>query len=152
MFIEVPLGVSKFGRAYISSYVYNSPYMIPLIRREQNVRPLHRPQIMEHTTDMSTSIDINPLRGLEDSSLFVEFDRWFASDITVDRRVQHLRSFFQIILGITLMGWLGDKVIIFFKFFECCGFLYKFYLLNRNVSVSLQHIHEYFCLISEKQR
>ncbi|KDO48544.1 hypothetical protein CISIN_1g038659mg [Citrus sinensis] len=58
---------------------------------------------------MNTSVDINPLRGLEDCSLFVEFDRWFASDMTMVRRVQHPRSFFQILLGLTSMGWLGDE-------------------------------------------
>ena len=107
VFTEVPPGVSKFGRAYIPSYVYNSPYMIPPVRRGQNVRPLPRPQIMEHAIDMSTSVDVNPLRGLEDSSLFAEFDRWFAGDMTMVRRVQHPRSFFQIILGTASMGWLG---------------------------------------------
>ena len=75
VFTEVPPGVSKFGRAYIPYYVYNSPYMIPPVRRRQNVRLLPRPQIMEHAIDMSTSVDVNPLRGLEDSSLFAEFDR-----------------------------------------------------------------------------
>ncbi|XP_052289955.1 uncharacterized protein LOC127899855 [Citrus sinensis] len=123
VFTEVPPGVSKFGRAYILSYVYNSPYMIPPVRRGQNVRPLPRPQIMEHAIDMNTSVDVNPLRGLEDSSLFAEFDRWFTGDSRVRRRVQHPRSFFQIILGTTSMGWLGDE-----------------------------HIHEYLRLISEKQR
>ncbi|GAY53383.1 hypothetical protein CUMW_148890, partial [Citrus unshiu] len=123
VFTEVPPGVSKFGRAYIPSYVYNSPYMIPPIRRGQNVQPLPRPQIMEHAIDMSTSVDVNPLRGLEDSSLFAEFDRWFTGDSRVRRRVQHPRSFFQIILNISSMGWLGDE-----------------------------HIHEYLRLISEKQR
>ncbi|GAY63517.1 hypothetical protein CUMW_226240 [Citrus unshiu] len=113
----------SFGRAYIPSYVYNSPYIIPPVRRGQNVRPLPRPQIMEHAIDMSTSVDVNPLRGLEDSSLFAEFDRWFTGDIRVRRRVQHPRSFFQIILGTDSMGWLGDE-----------------------------HIHEYLRLISEKQR
>ena len=107
---------------------------------------------MTHAIDMSTSLDINPLRGLEDSSLYAEFDRWFAGDMTVNWRVQHPRSFFEIILGLTSMGWLGDEVSIFSKFFECCGFLYNFFLLNRNVYVPLQHIHEYFSLISEKQR
>ena len=72
--------------------------------------------------------------------------------MTVDRRVQHTQSFFQIILGLASMGWLGDEVIIFSKFFECCGFVYNFFLLNRNVFVPLQHIHEYFRLINEKQR
>lgn len=43
--------------------------------------------------------------------------------MTVDRRVQHPRSFFQVILGHVLMEWLGDE-----------------------------HIHEYFRLISEKQQ
>ncbi|KDO39925.1 hypothetical protein CISIN_1g037741mg, partial [Citrus sinensis] len=123
VFTEVPPGVSKFGRAYISSYVYNSPYMIPPVRRGQNVRPLPRPQIMEHAIDMNTSVDVNPLRGLEDSSLFDEFDRWFTGDSRVRRRVQHPRSFFQIILGTASMGWLGDE-----------------------------HIHEYLRLISEKQQ
>ncbi|GAY61666.1 hypothetical protein CUMW_211800 [Citrus unshiu] len=42
--------------------------------------------------------------------------------MTVDRRVQHPRSFFEILLGLASMGWLGDE-----------------------------HIHEYFRLISEKQ-
>ena len=32
VFTEVPLGVSKFGRAYLPAYVYNSPYMIPPVR------------------------------------------------------------------------------------------------------------------------
>ena len=38
VFTEVPPGVSKFGRAYIPSYVYNSSYMIPRLRRGKNVR------------------------------------------------------------------------------------------------------------------
>ena len=32
VFTEVPSGISKFGHAYITSYVYNSPYMIPPFR------------------------------------------------------------------------------------------------------------------------
>ncbi|GAY57097.1 hypothetical protein CUMW_176800 [Citrus unshiu] len=123
VFTKVPQGVSKFGRAYIPSYVYNSPYMISPLRRGKNTRPIPRPQIMAYAIDMNTSVDINPLKGLEDSSLFAEFDRWFAGDMTVVRRVQHPRSFFQILLGLASMGWLGDE-----------------------------HIHEYFRLISEKQR
>ncbi|GAY65250.1 hypothetical protein CUMW_239760 [Citrus unshiu] len=87
VFTEVPPGVSKFGRVYIPSYVYNSLYMIPPLRRGKNARPIPRPQIMDHEIDMNTSVDINPLRGLEDSSLFAEFDRWFTGDMTVDRRV-----------------------------------------------------------------
>ncbi|GAY45331.1 hypothetical protein CUMW_088670 [Citrus unshiu] len=80
--------------------------------RGQHVRPLPRPQIMEHAIDMSTSVDVNPLRGLEDSNLFAEFDRWFTGDSRVRRRVQHLRSFFEIILGTASMGWLGDEVFL----------------------------------------
>ncbi|GAY65255.1 hypothetical protein CUMW_239760 [Citrus unshiu] len=87
VFTEVPPGVSKFGRVYIPSYVYNSLYMIPPLRRGKNARPIPRPQIMDHEIDMNTSVDINPLRGLEDSSLFAEFDRWFTGDMTVDRRL-----------------------------------------------------------------
>ncbi|GAY61965.1 hypothetical protein CUMW_214120, partial [Citrus unshiu] len=119
VFTEVPPGVSKFGRAYIPSYSLHDSSG----QAGQNVRPLPRPQIMEHAIDMSTSVDVNPLRGLEDSSLFAEFDRWFTGDSRVRRRVQHPRSFFQIILGTASMGWLGDE-----------------------------HIHEYLRLISEKQR
>ncbi|GAY57337.1 hypothetical protein CUMW_178670 [Citrus unshiu] len=100
VFSEVPPGVSKSGRAYIPSYS---------LTRRQNVRPLPRPQILEHAIDMSTTVDINPLRGLEDSSMFAEFDRWFAGDMTVVRRVRHPRSFFEIFLGLTSMGWLGDE-------------------------------------------
>ncbi|GAY65194.1 hypothetical protein CUMW_239310 [Citrus unshiu] len=47
-----------------------------------------------------------------DSSLYAKFDRWFAGDITVDRKVLHPRSFFEIILGIASMGWLGDEVFL----------------------------------------
>ncbi|GAY59929.1 hypothetical protein CUMW_198230 [Citrus unshiu] len=123
VFTEAPPGISKFGQAYRPSYVFDNPHMIPLFKRGKNVRRLPPPQIMAHAIDMSTSLDINPLRELEDSSLYAEFDRWFAGDMTVDRRVQHPRSFFKIILGLASMGWLGDE-----------------------------HIHEYFRLISEKQR
>ncbi|GAY59192.1 hypothetical protein CUMW_192720 [Citrus unshiu] len=84
--------------------------MIPPVRRRQNIRPLPQPQILEHAIDMSTTVDINPLRGLEDSSMFAEFDRWFAGDMTVVRRVRHPRSFFEILLGLTSMGWLGDEL------------------------------------------
>ncbi|KAL9414817.1 hypothetical protein AB3S75_043139 [Citrus x aurantiifolia] len=40
VFFEVPPGVSKFSRAYIPSYVYNSPYIIPPLRRGKNARPI----------------------------------------------------------------------------------------------------------------
>lgn len=74
VFTEVPLGISKFGRAYRPSYVFNSPYMIPPFRRGKDVRPLPPPQIMDHAIDISTSVDINPLRGLENPSMYDEFD------------------------------------------------------------------------------
>ena len=94
---------------------------------------------------------LNLLRGLEDPSLYDEFDRWFTGDMTVDRRVQYSQSFFQVIFGHVSMGWLGDEVIIFlisFRVVDLCIYIF----LNRHVSVPLQHIHEYFLLISEKQR
>ena len=73
---------------------------------------------MDHAIDISTSVDINTLRELdintlrelEDPSLYDEFDRWFASDMIMDQRVQHMRSLFQVILGHTSMGWLGDEI------------------------------------------
>ena len=84
---------------------------------------------MDHVIDMSTSMDINPLKGLEDPSLYVEFDQWFAGDMTVDRRVQHSRSFFQVILGHASMGWLGDEVIFFlisFSVVDLCIIFFPF--------------------------
>jgi len=153
VFTEVPPGVSKFGRAYIPSYVYNSPYMIPPVRQRQNVRPLARPQIMEHAIDMSTTVDVNPLRGLWDSSLFAEFDRWFTGDSRVRRRVQHPRSFFETLLDTASMGWLGDEVFIFSKLYILLWICFtKIYHLHQNIVVSLKHIHAYLRLISEKQR
>ncbi|KAH9704054.1 ras-related protein RABC2a [Citrus sinensis] len=74
VFTEAPPGISKFGRVYRPSYVFNSPYMIPPFRGEKSVRLLPPPQIMDHAIDMSTSVDVNSLRGLEDSSLYDEFD------------------------------------------------------------------------------
>ena len=125
VFTEAPSGISKSGRAYRSSYVFNSPYMIPPFRREKNIRALPPPQIMDHAIDMSMSVDINPLKGLEDPSLYDEFNRWFTGDMTVDRRVQHSWSFFQVILGHASMGWLGDEVIFFlisFSVVDLCIF------------------------------
>ena len=78
---------------------------------------------MDHAIDMSTSMDINQLRGLEDPSLYDEFDWWFAGDMTVDRRVQHPWSFFQVILGHVSMEWLGDEIIYFlisFRVVDLC--------------------------------
>ena len=111
VFTEAPPGISKFGQKYRLSYVFYSSYMIPPFRRGKNVRRLPPPQIMAHAIDMSTTLDINPLRRLEDSSMNVEFHRWFAGDMTVDRRVQHPRSFFEIILGLASMEWQGGNYI-----------------------------------------
>ena len=86
VFTEVPPSISKFGLAYRPSYAFSNPYMIPSFRQEKNILSLPPPQIMDHAINMSTSVDINPLRGLEDPSLYHEFDRWFAGDMTVDRR------------------------------------------------------------------
>ena len=113
VFTEAPPGISKFSQAYRPSYAFNSPYMIPPFRRGKNVRRLLPPQIMDHAIDVSTSVDINPLKGLDDFSLYAEFDRWFVGNIIVDQRVQHPQSFFQVILGHASMGWLGDEVIFF---------------------------------------
>ena len=48
--------------------------MIPPFRQEKNVRRFPPPQIMDHAIDMSTSVDINTLRGLKDFSLYAKFD------------------------------------------------------------------------------
>lgn len=39
---------------------------------------------MDCENDKRMSVDINLLRGLEDPSLFDEFDQWFVGKITVD--------------------------------------------------------------------
>ncbi|KAH9783704.1 calcium-dependent protein kinase 24 [Citrus sinensis] len=72
---------------------------------------------------VNLSVDMNPLRGLEDSRLCEEFDQWFAGKIFVDRPVQQSLNFFEILMGNASMGWLGDE-----------------------------HIHTFYRLISEKQR
>ncbi|GAY65954.1 hypothetical protein CUMW_245020 [Citrus unshiu] len=100
VFSEVPPGVSKFGCAYIPSYVYNSPYMIPPLRRGKNARPIPRPQIMDHAQDMNTSVDINPRRGLEDSSLFANGSERPVPAVILSNT-----------LGLTSMGWLGNEHI-----------------------------------------
>lgn len=105
---------------------------------------------MGHAINRSTSVDVNSLRGLEDLSLYDEFDRWFASDIIVDRRVQQSHSFFQVILGHISIGWLGDKVNFFLISWSVVNLCIIFFVLNRHVSVPLQHIREYFHLINEK--
>ena len=146
VFIEVPPGISKFGRVYKLSYVFNSPYIIPQFKWGKSVRSLPSPQIIDHAIDMSTNVDINPLRGLEDPNLYDEFDRWLAGDMIVDRRVQNPRSFFQVILAHALMWWLGDEVIFFSNFFECRGFVYYFYPLKSTCFYSSTTYSQVFSL------
>ncbi|GAY61393.1 hypothetical protein CUMW_209640 [Citrus unshiu] len=120
---EAPPGVSKFGRPYRPSYIFGSPYFIPPFKRVRNVRPLPALNITDYEIDERSSVDMNPLRGLEDARLCEEFDQWFAGNIFVDRPVQQSRNFFEILMGNASMGWLGDE-----------------------------HIYTYYRLISEKQR
>ncbi|KAL9431391.1 hypothetical protein AB3S75_026552 [Citrus x aurantiifolia] len=123
IFTEAPPGVSKFRRPYRPSYIFGSPYFIPPFKRVRNVRPLPALNITDYEIDERSSVDMNPLRGLEDARLCEEFDQWFAGNISVDRPVQQSRNFFEILMGNASMGWLGDE-----------------------------HIHTYYRLINEKQR
>ena len=113
IFTEAPPGVSKFGRPYRPSYIFGSPYFIPPFKRVRNVRSLPGLNITDYEIDERSSVDMNPLRGLEDSRLCEEFDQWFAGNISVDRPVQQSRNFFEILMGNASMGWLGDEVSVF---------------------------------------
>ena len=88
IFTEAPPDISKFGRPYRPSYIYASPYLIPPFKRVRNVRPLPALNITDYEIDERSSVDMNPLRGLEDSRLCEEFDQWFANKISIDRHVQ----------------------------------------------------------------
>ncbi|XP_052296308.1 uncharacterized protein LOC102609498 isoform X4 [Citrus sinensis] len=113
IFTEAPPGVSKFGRPYRPSYIFGSPYFIPPFKRVRNVRALPALNITDYEIDERSSVDMNPLRGLEDSRLCEEFDQWFAGNISVDRLVQQSRNFFEILMGNASMRWLGDEVSVF---------------------------------------
>ncbi|KAL9433131.1 hypothetical protein AB3S75_028033 [Citrus x aurantiifolia] len=109
IFTEAPPGVSKYGHSYRPSYIIGSPYFIPPVR---NVRPLPALNITDYETDERSSMDMNPLRGLEDSRLCEKFDKWFVGNFSVDRPIQQSRNFFEILMGNASMGWLGDEVFL----------------------------------------
>ena len=88
IFMEAPPVVSKVKRPYRPSYIFGSPYFIPSFNKIRNVRPLPTLNIMDYEIDERLSVDMNLLRGLEDSRLCKEFDQWFAGKISVDRLVQ----------------------------------------------------------------
>lgn len=106
---------------------------------------------MDREIDERMSVDINPLRGLEDPRLFKEFDQWFASRITVDRHVQQSHKVFEILLGHASMRWLGEDLsVVKYYFLEHCSYSILYFVLNCHVSNPPQHIYAHFCLISEK--
>lgn len=74
IFMEAPPGVSKFGRPYRPSYVFSSPYLIPHFKRVKIVKPLRTLKIADCEIDERMSVDINPLKGLDDSRLYEKFD------------------------------------------------------------------------------
>ena len=112
IFMEALPNVSKFGRPYRPSYIFGSPYFIPPFKRVRNARPIPALNITDYEVDERSSVDMNPLR-LEDSRLCEEFDQWFAGKIFGDQVVQQSRNFFEILMGNTLMGWLGDEISVF---------------------------------------
>lgn len=68
--------------------------------------------ITDYEIDERSSVNMNPLRRLEDSRLCEKFDQWFAGKFSVDQPVQQSRNFFEILMGNALMGWLGDEVFL----------------------------------------
>ena len=54
--------------------------LIPSLKRVRNIKPPPTLEIMDREIDERMSVDINPLRGLEDPRLFEEFDKWFAAE------------------------------------------------------------------------
>lgn len=111
------------------------------------MKPLPSLEIIDQDIDERTTVDINPLRGLEDPRLFHELDKWFARNITVDHTIEQSYNFFQILLGHASLGWLRDKVSIGKYYF--LKFSILSYVLNHNNYFARQHIHEYFRLIGE---
>ena len=88
VFTEAPPGISKFGCPYKPFYIFGNLYLIPLFKGVRNVRPLPTLNITDYEIDERMSVDINLVRGLENSRLCEEFDQWFANKISIDRHVQ----------------------------------------------------------------
>ncbi|KAL9409636.1 hypothetical protein AB3S75_047951 [Citrus x aurantiifolia] len=114
--------ISKFGRPYRTSHVLRSPYL-HTYKRVRGIKSLPAAEPTNGEIDERMIVDINQLRGLDDLTLFHEFEQWLAGNVAVDREIHQSMQFYRTLLGKDSMGWLGDE-----------------------------HIHEYYRLISEKQQ
>ena len=54
--------------------------------------PLSTLEIIYHEINERASVDINPLKGLEDPRLFDEFNQLFVGKITMDHTIQKPRN------------------------------------------------------------
>lgn len=71
---EAPSGLNKFGHPYRTSYVLKSPYLISRFKWVRNIKSLPAIELTDVKLNERASVDINPLRGIEDLTLFDEFD------------------------------------------------------------------------------
>lgn len=56
------------------SYVLNNPYMISYFKKVRNIKPLPTLEIIDREIGERTSVNVNPLRELEDPRLFNKLD------------------------------------------------------------------------------
>lgn len=108
---EAHPGISKFGRPYRTSHVLRSPYL-HTYKRVRGIKSLPTAEPTNGEIDERMIVDINPLRGLDDPTLFHEFEQWLAGNVAVDRKIHQSMQFYRTLLGKDSMGWLGDEVII----------------------------------------
>ena len=61
--------------------------------------------------DESTTVDIDPMRGIDDFQLDVKLNQWMVGAINVRRPMKFVPSFYKVILGEEEDGLLADEVI-----------------------------------------
>ena len=99
-----PRGHSMFGRQLKKSKAVSSPFVIPHTKR---------PKFDENwniTVDVNTTVDIDPIRGIDDLQLDIQLNQWMLGAINVNRPMKFVPSFYKVILGEAEDGWLADEV------------------------------------------
>lgn len=106
---------------------------------------------MDFEINWRTIVDINPLRELKYPSYIMSLtcsllanSQWIK---LFNSRTNSFKYFWPYFDGMTI--WRGNFFLISWSVVD---FVYYFFVRNWHVSIPPQHIHEYFCLISEKQR
>ncbi|KAH9671507.1 hypothetical protein KPL70_017399 [Citrus sinensis] len=105
---EAHPGISKFGRPYRTSHVLRSPYL-HTYKRVRGIKSLPTAEATNGEIDERMIVDINPLKRLDDPTLFHEFEQWLAGNVAVDREIHQSMQFYRTLLGKDSMGWLGDE-------------------------------------------